>query len=457
MSKLVLETDKLTTASDNLQQLSSQIADTINSVSSYDVSCEDGFEFASAKSAIIHNLEACSSKIKNSVTYLSNVVSAHSELQNGFKFNPDSGSKNGVSSNTNTSKDNSSNRPGSSTSRSSTGNSYNSGSSSSSGSSYATASTSVVAGTISSAGTSSSTGTTSSTVQKRVDTNTKNEKTTEVKPKFNKVGYATYNSNNLTDETKKVTGHEMFSYDEDGYAKLDGKYVITCDSSIGKVGDVLRFTLKNGETVECVIGVATVGSEYKDTINFMIDEKKANGFKPKDFSKNIIENTEKVENIGSCIASTNDPRAGETSSEMVRGAIDWALGIADDDNHGYSQATRYGNPNYDCSSLVISAWDAAGVPVKDAGATYTGDMREAFLSTGQFEWIPGDPDVNSLQPGDVLLSESSHTEMYIGNGKNVGAHYDADGMNGDSSGSEISVGNYYSHPWDGVLRYIGSK
>ncbi len=145
-----------------------------------------------------------------------------------------------------------------------------------------------------------------------------------------------------------------------------------------------------------------------------------------------------------------------TATEAVKDAMEWALKTANDSSHGYSQSTRWGNPNYDCSSFVISAYEAAGIPVKEAGATYTGDMRAAFLKCG-FEWIPGNPNVNSLQPGDILLDENSHTEMYIGNGKNIGAHSNYDGVNGDSSGREICVNNYYSHPWDGVLRYVGKK
>ena len=157
--------------------------------------------------------------------------------------------------------------------------------------------------------------------------------------------------------------------------------------------------------------------------------------------------------------SVKDYASGRTisyggASGVVQGAIDWALAIAADDSHGYSQKTRWGNPNYDCSSLVISAFESAGIPVKEAGAGYTGNMRSAFTRMG-FEWIPGNPNVNDLQPGDILLSENSHTELYIGDGMNVGAHGDRDGANGDSGGGEISVTKYYSHPWDGVLRYVG--
>ena len=64
--------------------------------------------------------------------------------------------------------------------------------------------------------------------------------------------------------------------------------------------------------------------------------------------------------------------------------------------------------------------------------------------------------VTEYKPGDVLLSENSHTEMYIGDGKMVGAHGDMDGRNGDSSGREISVVKA-RRGWDGVLRYIGPE
>lgn len=155
--------------------------------------------------------------------------------------------------------------------------------------------------------------------------------------------------------------------------------------------------------------------------------------------------------------STSVSNAGGINSPnaYVQGAMDWAIAVAADNTHGYSQQTRNGNPNYDCSSFVINAYEAAGVPVKEAGAGYTGNMRRSFTKVG-FEWIPGNPSVNDLQPGDVLLRESSHTEMYIGNGLNVGAHSDKDGRNGDSSGNEICITSY-SGPWEGVLRYVGNQ
>ena len=142
-----------------------------------------------------------------------------------------------------------------------------------------------------------------------------------------------------------------------------------------------------------------------------------------------------------------------TSGKVTEDAMDWAKKIAADDAYGYSQASRWGETKqYDCSSFVISAYKEAGIDT--GGATYTGNMRSEMTKHG-FEWIPGDPDVNDLQPGDIVLDEDAHTEMYVGNGKLVGAHDNFNGSTGDPSGREISVKDYYSHPWDGVLRYTG--
>ena len=57
-------------------------------------------------------------------------------------------------------------------------------------------------------------------------------------------------------------------------------------------------------------------------------------------------------------------------NKAVDNAISWAVATVNDNTHGYSQQTRWGNPNYDCSGLVISSWEAAGVPVHSQyGAT----------------------------------------------------------------------------------------
>jgi hypothetical protein len=54
-------------------------------------------------------------------------------------------------------------------------------------------------------------------------------------------------------------------------------------------------------------------------------------------------------------------------------ALSWAIAIAKDQSHGYSQQQRWG-PDYDCSSLVISAYKQAGVPINTQVVNYTGNM-----------------------------------------------------------------------------------
>ena len=147
----------------------------------------------------------------------------------------------------------------------------------------------------------------------------------------------------------------------------------------------------------------------------------------------------------------------------IKSAVEWALSVAADSSHGYDQAGRWG-PDYDCSSLVISAWEQAGVPVKSqGGATYTGNMKRAFLAHGFVELSGLDlSGPAGLAYGDVLLHERNHTAMYIGAGQIVQASINElgtikGGAKGDQTGGEIAVRSYYNYPWDCVLRYAAEE
>ncbi|WP_311538419.1 SH3 domain-containing protein [uncultured Anaerococcus sp.] len=141
-----------------------------------------------------------------------------------------------------------------------------------------------------------------------------------------------------------------------------------------------------------------------------------------------------------------------------------AIRIANDNRHGYSQIDRWGPIDYDCSGLVISVLERAGIPVKTGGATYTGNMYSVFLKHG---FIDVTNSVNlrtgaGLKRGDILLNPRRHTEIYIGNGKMVGAKIDEVGgiigrRKGDQTGREICVSCYKNYPWTCVLRYTGDN
>ena len=151
----------------------------------------------------------------------------------------------------------------------------------------------------------------------------------------------------------------------------------------------------------------------------------------------------------SLIGGKSTPAQPGRIEKMVQCAID----IANNNTHGYSQADRW-DVDYDCSSMMYICANYAGYPIGVGRDTtrYTGTMRADFTAAG-FTAIPfSQVGLGGLRRGDILLNEVHHTEMCIGSGQLVGAHSNWDGIPGDSSGREISVGAAYNYPWDYVLR-----
>jgi LysM repeat protein len=141
----------------------------------------------------------------------------------------------------------------------------------------------------------------------------------------------------------------------------------------------------------------------------------------------------------------------------VEKAVSWAERIANDNSHGYGWGGW--GPDFDCSHLVIQAFEQAGIPLKSSGASYTGNMRAAALRCGFKDVTAG---VNlatgaGLRRGDILLAQAHHTALCTGSGMIVQARSDLDGRPGDSSGSEIRIQRYYNYPWDCVLRPLVSE
>ena len=143
---------------------------------------------------------------------------------------------------------------------------------------------------------------------------------------------------------------------------------------------------------------------------------------------------------------------------VIDNAVAWARRIAADDSHGYDQANRWG-ADYDCSSFVISAYKAAGVPLE---CTYTGDIRGDMLRRG-FADVTAACNLSTgagVQEGDVLLNYARHTALALGSGRIVQASINergtaTGGMTGDQTGREICERAYFDYPWDCVLRYTG--
>lgn len=98
----------------------------------------------------------------------------------------------------------------------------------------------------------------------------------------------------------------------------------------------------------------------------------------------------------------------------------------------------------DCSGSVIAACEAA-VTGCTGGASYTGDMRSKFLSTGLWEWHAG---TCGVAKGDVLLYDRAHPgHTAAWDGSAIIEEYPPQGRR---------TGWYeYDGAWDGYLRYVG--
>ena len=139
-------------------------------------------------------------------------------------------------------------------------------------------------------------------------------------------------------------------------------------------------------------------------------------------------------------------------SEFIKKVIDWAVTRAEDDSYGYSLGAK-GPNNYDCSSFIWAAFhdnDLTDLPYATTSSMKSTYEKHGFKDvTDEITFSTGE----GLQAGDILLSESDgHVDMYIGDGKRVGAH---------SSETGIYVDNYgwnqpgYNNKYDVVLRYVG--
>lgn len=164
------------------------------------------------------------------------------------------------------------------------------------------------------------------------------------------------------------------------------------------------------------------------------------------------------------------------ATEVAEAAVTWAIEIANNPNFGYDwdlrdgQLDAYGRGAYDCSSLVWHAFRNAGLNL-GATAGNTETIVDVFPGLG-FESIDvtaaNHGDVSGLQRGDVLVHRIFHTEIYIGNNMNVGAHINENGdvrggEPGDQTGQEICVAPYWVYVnadygvygWTHIFRYRG--
>lgn len=159
-------------------------------------------------------------------------------------------------------------------------------------------------------------------------------------------------------------------------------------------------------------------------------------------------------------------------------AVELMKHLVNHDWHGYSQYSRWGDGegtcdievggkvyqleqgDRDCSSAIISAFEAAGISC--GGATYTGNMRSCMVGTGNFVWHPMSSGYIA-KPGDVYLNEVHHTAMCTSVVPDLLAEFcisetgGIDGAEGDQTGYESYEHAYYDRPWDGILECVNTE
>ena len=336
MALFVLDTESVSSSSDSLKTVSSEISSLSSSVSGYDVNCEESFNFSGAKQVISQNIEACANKVSNTSKLLETVVTAHNNLQSQLKFdkgeekksnNSDSSSNHSSNHTSNHSSDHSNDYSSGSGSRhSGSGRHYSGGSSSnsSSRSSYSgggySNNSSSAAGVLSSTAGLNAVGAysfvNSQSNNSLLNNQKNNSETTSslLNGKLLSVGYATPNDDTLNEDSKKMLNSGKLTY-KNGYAVIDGRYVVSCDSSYGKVGDVIRFTKNDGSVVECVIGINTFSDKYKSSLNFIVDGNNPPTSKS-DFFDKIIVNSSNIENVSTANGSFNSSNNLSDSSKV---------------------------------------------------------------------------------------------------------------------------------------------
>lgn len=156
--------------------------------------------------------------------------------------------------------------------------------------------------------------------------------------------------------------------------------------------------------------------------------------------------------------------------QIIDDAVSFAVGIANDNSHGYSQAVRslynIDNPkSFDCSSLVLTSFYYAFLKnglnsqaqyLKN-NCSYTGNMLQ-MLNCG-FEVVARNQTAHSqMVKGDVELNVTHHTALAIDRDNIVHART-SEGTTDtrDGSGNEIRVQPWYNYSrgWTHRLRFTG--
>lgn len=132
----------------------------------------------------------------------------------------------------------------------------------------------------------------------------------------------------------------------------------------------------------------------------------------------------------------------------IEKAVLWAIGVAADDSHGYSQVHR-NSPDYDCSSFVGTALSKAGFAVSKYSTTR--NLESQLIKCGfkkcHAPWKRGD--IHLAAGHHVTMSTDASNIVHASQSENGGI----DGQTGDQTGREICIRSYYDLPYSNLVHY----
>ena len=171
-------------------------------------------------------------------------------------------------------------------------------------------------------------------------------------------------------------------------------------------------------------------------------------------STSVATKTTGGNDVEAFLSSKADRFAKEERMEIV---VQWAMAMADDSSHGYSQGAENATesypytgsregPDYDCASLIYHALNHAGFAIIEAwqhnpdyyrlynGRQETGDADTIWpdlQKIGGFSRYSWENVEQDLKRGDILCRPDTHVAIYIGDGRTV----EARGVNNPRGGS----------------------
>lgn len=428
-----LDTDVVINVTDAISSLATKMADLSSNVLGYDTTCDDEFDFSESASMIAKNLNACSTKISNTANVLNNVISSHTDLQNSLKFNY-TGTEESVNDSSNESNGNTSYSDfnnSNSYSGESSGN-YSGVYSYVSSSEHSRSSNGIKTNLASVTSVVSLTSNTSEISNK----NNNNESILNALNTEAGVGYTCLDNSKIDDDTKKIIEDKDKISNDGIYSMYDGKYLISCDSSIGKIGDIIQFTKKDGTIIKCVVAK----NSSNDKINFILNKNKIRNINKSDLSKtnNLWKDVISVKNIGKIDLFKSTP------SDIANNVTNWALRstISSD-----SSITSLDSTNY-----VIKAYENAGVNISNTNEISLSNLKNSLEKNG-FEWVSGNLNNSNLKIGDILVKNNNFASIYVGEGKSAGVFSNISNPNETSN---IQLKSTDDYNWDGYLRYAGT-